>query len=84
MKAWREAEELERKLGTILAAWRSSFQNANRLGGYASPSRVPNFDARWVDQVHRYWLRLEFVQNAGSTERISISAATRRRSSPRC
>jgi hypothetical protein len=63
VEAWREAEELERKFGTIMAAWRTSFRNSNVQGGYKSPSKVPGFDIRWVDQVHRYFERPEYVSN---------------------
>jgi hypothetical protein len=63
IKAWREAEELERRFGACLAAWRVSFRDANARGGFKSPSFVPNFDVRWVEQVHRYWERPELVQN---------------------
>jgi hypothetical protein len=63
IKAWREAEELERRFGSIMAAWRSSFKATNARGSFASPSKVSGFDVRWMDQVHRYWERPEVVGN---------------------
>lgn len=63
LKAFQNAVELETKFGALMAAWRSSFKAANAPGGFASPSKVPGFDVRWVDQVHRYWERPEHVAN---------------------
>jgi len=63
LKAYQAAAELEARFGTVMAAWRASFTASNKLGGLPSPSQVPGFDFRWVDQVHRYWERPEHVAN---------------------
>jgi len=62
IEAWRKAEELERKFGACMAAWRAAFQATSTLGCHASPARVPDFDPRWVDQANYYWTWPERVR----------------------
>jgi len=70
VEAWREAEELERRFGSCMAAWRAAMNASTSIGGHPSPERVPDFDVRWVTdqmsadgsgqalyggQAHLYW-----------------------------
>jgi hypothetical protein len=64
MKAFQAGEELERRFGAIMAAWRASYKATTTMyGGPKSPARVYGFDPRSVDQVHRYWDAPELVGN---------------------
>jgi hypothetical protein len=63
IEAWRAAEELERKFGACMAAWRAAWSDTTRQGGHPSPARVPDFDVRSVDQAHWYWTWAERVLN---------------------
>lgn len=63
LKAYQAAAELETRFGAVMAAWRASFQASTRQGGLPSPSKVPGFDPREVDQAHRFWERPELVAN---------------------
>jgi hypothetical protein len=53
LKAWQEAEALEKQFGVLMAAWRASL----REGAKAS------FDLREVDQVHLFWTNPGQVAN---------------------
>lgn len=63
LKAFQAAEELERKFGAIMAAWRASFKAAARRGGHAGDRGPAGFDLRWVEQAYRYWGAPEWVKN---------------------
>lgn len=55
--AWRKAEELEGIFGDCMAAWRGQFKAGTK------EIRSTGFDVRWVEQVHYYWERPEYVGN---------------------
>jgi hypothetical protein len=63
VEAWRASEELERKFGVCMAAWRAGFGATTRLGGHKSPAHMPGFDVRNVNQAHYYWEWPERVLN---------------------
>lgn len=61
VEAWRESEELERRFGACLSAWRAAWNATTTPGGHKSPAVVRDFDVRTADQASYYWQMPERV-----------------------
>lgn len=54
LKAWQEAEALEKEFGVLMAAWRASLKEQ---------AKSQSFDLREVPQEHLFWAHPEHVAN---------------------